>query len=66
MLEFQANATIAVSQSRLLLPLPFDLCISLLAIVQSEILYHCDRRITFLSDTDIFFGLFILFTYTLY
>jgi hypothetical protein len=24
---------------------------------------HCDRRITLLSDTDIFFGLFNLFTY---
>ena len=24
---------------------------------------HCDRRITFLSDTDISFGLFNLFTY---
>ena len=26
---------------------------------------HCDRRITLLSDTDISFGLFNLFTYFL-
>jgi hypothetical protein len=27
------------------------------------VINHCDRRITFLSDTDISFGLFNLFTY---
>ena len=27
------------------------------------VINHCDRHITFLSDTDIYFGLFKLFIY---
>ena len=29
-----------------------------------SVINHCDRRITLLSDTDISFGLFNLFTYS--
>ena len=32
---------------------------------RQSVINHCDRHITFLSDTDISFGLFNLFTYFL-
>ena len=31
--------------------------------VRDSVLNHCDRRITLLSDIDVCFGLFNLFTY---